>query len=63
MVQSSRSLASAPVRPLRLRLFGWLSLRTPRIPKIDPGSLPDDLRRDLGFAEGRSAPPRHPHWD
>jgi hypothetical protein len=32
-------------------------------PLIDPETLPDTLRRDLGFLEGRVAGRRDPRWD
>jgi hypothetical protein len=32
-------------------------------PLIDPEALPDTLRHDLGFREGRLAGRRDPRWD
>jgi hypothetical protein len=32
-------------------------------PLIDPDTLPDTLRRDLGFVDGRGASRHDPRWD
>lgn len=32
-------------------------------PRIDPDALPETIRRDLGFTEGRRAARRDPRWD
>jgi len=55
--------ASAPAAPPRFGLFAWLRRRSPRIPKLDPETLTDALRRDLGLADGRIVPPRDPWRD
>ena len=41
----------------------WLGRRDPRVPAIRPERLPDHLRRDLGFSDGRSTRPRDPLRD
>jgi len=34
-----------------------------RIPRLDSDGLSDEMKRDLGFADGRLAPPRDPLRD
>jgi hypothetical protein len=41
----------------------WLGRRDPRVPTLRPECLPDHLRRDMGFADGRSPRPRDPLRD
>ncbi len=50
-----------------LSFRGWFGRRLFRgrrgTPVIDPDALPEALRRDLGFADGRGASRRNPRWD
>ena len=40
------------------RLAHLLGSRAPDMPVLDPAELTDELKRDLGFADGRTLRPR-----
>jgi len=55
-----------PNRPAAEPGFGflrWLSLRRRRLHRLDLGGLSEHRLRDLGFLDGRGAPPRDPLRD
>jgi hypothetical protein len=50
--------------PQRLPLVSRITKpRVRRAFPLDVEALPEHLRRDLGFADGRPAPPRNPLYD
>jgi hypothetical protein len=56
---STEYLDRASPSPLRLRpLWSRLWRRAARRPAIAPDGLTEQMRRDLGLADGRAAPPR-----
>ena len=63
MLDVSRFHGLTRGEPLSTWLGRWFMRRDPRVPTIRPERLPDHLRRDLGFADGRSARPRDPLRD
>jgi hypothetical protein len=60
MSEYLRATASAA---FRIPLFHGLHWPTRRAPRLDPRSLPQHLRRDLGFSDGRASPLRDPLGD
>ena len=63
MTDLSHPLVLNPGETLPARLLRRLARRDPRAPAIRPECLPDYLRRDLGFSDGRSTRPRDPLRD
>lgn len=58
------SQSRAPVAPhLVRRLARMLRTRLLRPAVLDPDELPEHLRRDIGFIDGRTLPPRNWNWD
>ena len=55
-----QSTASAALRFPLFRAFRWPGRRVQR---LDRNTLPDYLKRDLGFSGGRSSPVRDPLRD
>lgn len=54
-----RSVPNPAAEP-RFRFLRWLSLRRTRLPRLEPRDLSEHMLRDLGFLDGRRAPPL---WD
>ena len=63
MTDLSHPLVLTRGETLPARLLRRLARRDPRVPAIRPDCLPDHLRRDLGFSDGRSTGPRDPLRD
>ncbi len=64
---ASRAASDATAAATTLSHRGWLGRRffagRRPAPRIDPDALPEAMRRDLGFADGRFAGRRDPRWD
>ena len=56
-------LALTRAEHVSIWLRRWFGRQDPRMPAIRPECLPNRLRRDLGFSDGRSVRPRDPLRD
>jgi len=63
MTRTTDCLATRRRRFGRLALPRWPWRRRPAPPVIEERSLPEHLRRDLGFADGRPSRRRDPMRD